>query len=991
MSAWSSLKSRLFRVVLLVSVFCLAPVFAQRLNFRIYRTNEGLPQTQVYSVNQDQNGYLWVATLSGAARYNGKTWQIFDKTNGLPRNQISVIETDRNGRVLLGTVGGGLSIYDQGTFQNFPEDSSLGSCEVTDLLVDGRERIWVASREGLMLMEGNRVTAFSTADGLPNQHCTALFERKDGSIWVATIFGVVRYSGGDWHSVGLNLPDGVYVTSMAEDRRGKLFFATTSGLFTLEKEGCVPVPSELNLKRYHFTDALLDYQGRIWFTSRTDGAVYVQSGQVEGVSEKNGLSHHIAHCIFMDRENNLWFGTDDGLAKLVDGPFMVYDSRHGLGDDFVRAVFQDRQNRIWLGTRNGVTTITGGKVEIQVKTGSLASPTVYSVAQHPNGNLLFGTHGGMTVYDPNRGSYRNFTSQNGLPLSNVRSIFVDSRSRIWLGGDGLYLWTDLGFMQPLNDPLISEVLVQDMAEDDEGRIWIATRNKGILVFETGERPLINYREQFDEAIWCVERDRKGRMWIGTNGLGLFSFENGEFKSYGRADGLTDDYIWQVLPASNGDVWVGHNMGLDRLRSGRFTNYNVSDGLAENETTATATLEDNQGRLWFGSGKGLTLYTPAKESGDSPPPMVHVEQVTASNGSSEKTIDSGAALDRDFNNLRFRFIGISFINENAVRYQYQLDGQDDGWSPVTGDTTINHNNLDKGEYRFLVKARNESGVWSAPTEFLFTIKPAFYETLWFRLGAVLFAFLLLVGYHRSRLKLMAKRNLVLEHLVEERTSELEEKNRELRELSLSDSLTKLRNRRFLVEMIPGEVEQLRRMRFNPPVDSGKMTHGMGFMMVDLDHFKAVNDVYGHDAGDRVLETMALAFSDSMRKTDVVARWGGEEFLIFLKELKPGKLGRMAKRILQKVSTTEFDVGGGTVIRKTCSIGYAYFPGYVDIDDISWEDIVKLADRALYLAKERGRNRAVGLGVNLNRTDTASAWFRRDIQEGIDEGVFIELNE
>lgn len=193
-------------------------------------------------------------------------------------------------------------------------------------------------------------------------------------------------------------------------------------------------------------------------------------------------------------------------------------------------------------------------------------------------------------------------------------------------------------------------------------------------------------------------------------------------------------------------------------------------------------------------------------------------------------------------------------------------------------------------------------------------------------------------------------------------ELQRKNIELQEISFTDPLTGVWNRRYLEEILAAESGQVlrnyERARGN---DVRKLDHrDLIFIMVDVDFFKEVNDVHGHPAGDRMLQRVAERLTRVVRKSDVLVRWGGEEFLIMSRSADPSGTPAFCERILDIMASEVFDLGHGIYVRKTCSVGWAPFPwSRGAYEAICAEETIELADAALYRAKAGGRNQGVGI--------------------------------
>lgn len=164
--------------------------------------------------------------------------------------------------------------------------------------------------------------------------------------------------------------------------------------------------------------------------------------------------------------------------------------------------------------------------------------------------------------------------------------------------------------------------------------------------------------------------------------------------------------------------------------------------------------------------------------------------------------------------------------------------------------------------------------------------------------------------------------------------------EQRRLAVTDGLTGLYNRRFVEEMLRLETDRTVRA-------AGRL----GVMVVDVDHFKAVNDSYGHQAGDEVLRAIAERLAAAVRRMDVVGRYGGEEFVVILPGVAAAELPELAERCRRAIADTPFPLPEGPPLPVSVSLGVAGLPEHAGTAD----DLVRVADRALYVAKATGRNR------------------------------------
>lgn len=176
-------------------------------------------------------------------------------------------------------------------------------------------------------------------------------------------------------------------------------------------------------------------------------------------------------------------------------------------------------------------------------------------------------------------------------------------------------------------------------------------------------------------------------------------------------------------------------------------------------------------------------------------------------------------------------------------------------------------------------------------------------------------------------------------------DLKERNRLLEELSNTDALTQLANRRQLMSILAQEFQRSQRAK-----------HPLSLIMVDIDHFKSINDTFGHQQGDVVLKTVAGTLRSALREYDLASRFGGEEFAMILPETDILHATQVAERVRNMVAHLKFD-GPLAKLQMTISLGVATFP---DKNIKNIEDLIRLADDALYAAKREGRNRVVFAG-------------------------------
>jgi diguanylate cyclase (GGDEF)-like protein len=329
----------------------------------------------------------------------------------------------------------------------------------------------------------------------------------------------------------------------------------------------------------------------------------------------------------------------------------------------------------------------------------------------------------------------------------------------------------------------------------------------------------------------------------------------------------------------------------------------------------------------------------------------------------------------------------------TRFRYRLLGLDEHWVSLPASARwATFANLAPGRYRLEVQGSNREGVWSPQlVQIEVAVHPLWWQTLWARgaaaLAVVIAAWLLVRWWLRLRTRRLWRRQRELETRVQERTRALEaatqalsEQSRQLEAISMTDPLTGMHNRRYLEQQLLAEVPLIvRRHEDHPPASAAPAQEDLVFFVLDVDHFKRINDTHGHAAGDRVLMEIRHRLDHVLRASDYRVRWGGEEFLFVARGLPRSGAAELAERACLEVEALPFAIGTGLEVRLTCSIGFAAFPLAPQWPRaLDWRQVVDLADAALYEAKRAGRNAWVGL---LRAEAESEEQLREDAQRGL----------
>ncbi|HET9679018.1 MAG TPA: diguanylate cyclase [Gammaproteobacteria bacterium] len=923
-----------------------APLTTQNFKFHNYSHDQGIVQNQILDIIQDKQGYIWLATHSGLLRYDGHAFTLYTTDDGLSSNAIETLGLDARGRLLVGTWGGGMCLQRKAGFVCVSEKAGLPSGIVHDFDVYNG-RIIVATETGLASLHPETLAVTKLA--LPVQALKAtnwilsLAVSADNTLWIGTNHGLLKTTP-QGVQLAANTPFGkTAVTALFADKTS-VYAGTGKGLYRWDKTGWQSVPLPAALESATISQVICDANNTLWIS--TDNGV-LQLANSNLLTRSDGLPTNQINAMLQSRDGTFWFATDNGLSKLIITPFKSYSMGDGLPHNFVRALFERANGDVWIGTKSGVAIYNNGDIHKLNLPAPFNTEKIYALHSAPEGGMLIGTSEGLLHWQNSETTV--FDETDDLPAAYVSSMVARPAGGIWIGTrSGLAYWQD-GKIHPVNQPALNKRFILALAVDTHDRLWVASDHGGVVLYHNNEAQIIGKADGLsDQTIWALEATSGGAVWVGTNGNGAYRITHSKGKPtiehFSRKNGLADNFVWQILHDSKGRTWFYTNNGLDQLWHHQITHYDRSHGLPSLEGNTGASLEHQSGLLFFGTTNGLVVYNPSSHTNEHPPVTVLVESVTTPKGGRTKP---GETLPYDFQPLTIDYTSLVFRGASAVNYRYRLVGLSDDWVH-TDQTTTTFGSLFPGHYVFEVTARMNEDNWTQPpVRFAFTVAAPFWLSGWFWALAIVLFILLAGGLYRLRINRLKRIQYKLQKKVRQRTRALEKSNRELQRLSFTDELTGLYNRRRFMDDLQVELQRMQRVPDKT---------WLGLLFVDVDHFKAVNDNFGHVTGDHVLAECSQRLQNTVRNTDVVARYGGEEFAIMLPFTSPAGAQQVAAKILYAFSVEEFSSDGQT-LPLTVSIGIAVLQkrlGYSN-ENPDIENMFRRADQALYQAKANGRNR------------------------------------
>lgn len=929
----------------------------------VWQTRDGLPQNTISAIAQTPDGYLWLGTREGLARFDGLRFKIFntESTPEIGHNQILSLFTDKAGALWIGTWGGGLTRLEAGRFTRFTAADGLPSELVSTIFQDAQGRLWIGTDGGgLARLDGDRFTAMPSRDAL-GKHVRAIAEDNAG-LWIGSDAGLAHLTpGGTLESFGPQ--QGLAhrsVRTLLRSRGGVLWIGTEHGLNWMEGRTLWGFPDGRPLAHDMVFALREDRDGGLWVGTDAQGLRRLHDGVVTSFTSQHGLSNNSVYSLFEDREQNLWIGTNlGGLNRLRDAPITPFTQREGLSNNYTRAIFQDAEGSVWIGTEGGgINRLReGGLTTFTTKQG-LSNDTVFSIAQDPSGVLWIGTDSGLTRFENDR--MQSVTRNTPMANESMLALAVSRDGSIWLGtfAAGLVRYHDGAFTAFDTTNGFPHNTVNVIHEARDGTLWIGTRGGGLSRYRDGHFTTFTTRDGLsDNLVFALHEDAAGVLWIGTYGGGLNRLKDGRFTSIRRAQGLYDDVIHRIIDDGGGQFWMSTNRGIFRARQAELdavadgtaaaitsVAYGPRDGMrnAECNGGGSSGARTRDGRIWFPTIAGAVSFNPQQLGTSAPAPPVVIEEVLVDGRPVEPR--PALTMPSSAQTLAIDFTAMSLIAPESLRFRYRLEGLEDDWVEADGRRTAYYSKLPPGRYQFRVIASSRDGVWGdAGATLALAVAPTWYETAWFRGGVVLMLALIGPLLYRARVAHLIAQKASLERIVAERTAELAEANARLVRLADEDGLTGLLNRRAFDAALDEECR--RAARANAP---------LALLLIDIDAFKAYNDHFGHQAGDVCLRAVSDAVRHAHRRAgELVARYGGEELGVILPATSPAVAVEMAENVRRSVENLALPHPASPAAPVvTICVGVASCGADVPC---SHEALVAAADRALYRAKQNGRNR------------------------------------
>lgn len=984
-----------------------APVDAPRLR----SADPGvLPNAVVTSLAEDRDGFLWLGTAGGLLRHDGYRFRRVGMPPDAPAAAaalfVRTLHADADGTLWVGSDFAGLLRVDRavGVLRPVPLGTEAGRALSINAL-SGRTGavLWIGSDgDGLFALDAAGVVRRHRAadgSGLPDDRIGALRLDAGGVLWVGSWSGLARLAPGAARFEPVPLEGGApRIGALHEDAAGRLWIGTQDGrLFRRAPDGAIERLPAAPASGVAPVLAVVDAKDGTTWVGRADG---IEVRETAGGALRQALRHdpdrpaglagNEVRALLRDRGGQLWvggFGFGVQRHDPAHAAFVVLDRGTAagrlLGDPNIRSVAVLRDGRILLGSHDrGIAILAPDLAPLGLLAGPSGEPAfrgtrVLALAEAADGAWWIGSDQGLFRRAPDGAALDAFAVGPG----RVRRLLADADGGVWAGTEsGLFhkpaAATAFASVATIDGPPLDGD-INALARDADGALWIG-----------GDRGLARLDAGASRARWIAAAhparggnpdvlglwaDDPAALWFDTPG-GLFRLHRAGDRA-GAVDAIAHPegaavraFGANLLVDARGRVWSQH--AVFDPAAARTVALGPAEGVEIGSAWFRAYARTADGRFLFGGTRGLLVVDPARYELPSYDAPLVVTELRVDDAAQAWDGTSTLRLAPGQRRVTVEFAALDYAAPMQLRYRHRVVGDDDAWHDTdAGYRVATLANLAPGDYRLEVEASDRHGRWTGRRIALpLQVLPAWWQQPAFHAALVLLALAGVQLLVRQRTRWHRERQAELERRVAERTAELaaisaalEEKSAALERASLTDALTGLHNRRYFAAHVDVDVAQCRRRhadarRAGVPARNADLV----FFLLDLDHFKRINDELGHDAGDAVLVQMRDRLAACFRDSDHLVRWGGEEFLVVSRDSDRRLAPELAARAVQGVSATPFALPGGRAWRCTASVGYAALPLQPAWPDAhGWKDVVALADAALYAAKHAGRDGWVGI--------------------------------
>ena len=734
---------------LLLSVYANAQKYA----FTTYSSEEGLPQSQVTDICQDKDGYLWVSTLGGLAKFNGSEFTTFSANDGLLNNRVQALAYFQN--TLWVGHDGGISYIRNNTIRNVSLTGNDKSRNVSKI-IEFKGRVLVCSNGGgIWELINNRLVKIKLETDRYRKVRDA-YTHAD-VLYLATQGGVLISKDGRVYSHFSELDSLSF--SGVTGRGDLIYFSTYSdGVYQKNlKSGHIKEFDHLELK-HNIRGCYIDSYNQLWLNTHEGAVTISPEGSIGFIDQEQGLPINPLSCFFQDADANLWIGSlGKGMFRFPGEGFKYFDKTTEFDADLFLTGFHKPNGDYYFGTY-GEGLLRRGS-DMQVEKVDIGQGTIWASLQNVDGKDWFGTQTSLVSID-RAGKIEEYSTDDGLPGVKITALYRVGTHEMYVGGsEGAAHYKDGVFTK-----------IHSASEDYIGTVRAFAVHNGVLYCATNLGIFAYINEKFQQyhdiygVVYSIEIDGSSNFWYGSE-EGLFRIKDDKKERIELSSNSGSNYI-NFLKYKDGFLYAGTNNGLFRLSDLNNPNvtkvrFGTGDGIVDLESNLNSGFFDRVGNFWFGTASGLVCYHPEKMKFSTARPKVRLKSIllnyeSFTYGDYSELLDEyglpvNLLLPYSKNNLIFELDGISLSNFKGLSYQFWLEGLNEGWSPLSTNSTVTFTSLPAGDYVLRMRSVDMEGRYSDEISVPFTINQAFYKTWWFIALILVLILLIVIVIFRFRLK------------------------------------------------------------------------------------------------------------------------------------------------------------------------------------------------------------------------------------------------
>ncbi len=786
-----------------------------QLQVKNYFSLTGKKDVPVNVIVQDNSGYLWLGTNAGIFKFDGRSAAHVGKEFSVLNQEISAIFIDEQQSTWIGTKSGKVYRYNKNKLDSL-QLPITSAAKITSFYALGT-RIWIGTYgNGLFAFDNKskKVEHFDNTKGVSDNVIYKISGNSQNRLWCGTDAGITE----------INTENGKATFKIISNKNGlpdnivrDIVFEEGRLLVTMQDSGiCYYQLDKKTFERNVFSTgwslgAVLNANNlamnKLVIATEKSGMFYFDKGVVYTYKYEDYLQIGSINQLYVDREKQIWLASKKGISRFYENRSAFINSIPGMTDNDILALAIDNDHGIWVGTKNGISKIetdNNGKL-ISEPIKALNKHTISCAAKAPNGDIWFGTYGnGIFVLSTQKKTHKNITIiGNEIKNDNISNIFFADNHTVYVStlgsgliqaklsqdGENTIVNVEKVFTESTG---LGSDYVYSAVTDDAGKLYVATDGGGLQLLKG--KKFVNITQGFhllSNTVYSLCKDKYNTIWAVSNANGVLKFDGKKLQTINLSEGLRDAQPQQIITIDN-SVYAFNAKGIDKIdcKNNQVSYRDLFEGDGEPNLNAIFLSGD---KIYSGTNKGLLIYRTGIEKFDSIKPLVIINSIKLNYKAIP--LDSLSEYKYNQNNFDFGFDAIWLKNPDKLNFRYKLNGYETDWLYSNEGKTITYNNLNSGNYIFIVQVKNDEDIWSDPTGYAFIIKAPIWKHWWFWLivvGVLTIGVFLLVRY---RLRALQKENLLLEKRVKERTFQIEKqsqiienKNRELEQLSLVASKT-----------------------------------------------------------------------------------------------------------------------------------------------------------------------------------------------------------